>query len=252
MALGHQPLDKGRGLPDIAVACLVEALDCLQYLGQPRLVGPEHRPAAIDREAVAIDIGHIDVGGAQRDAFLENLRPLVDQRQNAAIDDLLRIGLVPRFVLLEPFLFDDCRDLWVGQRGAAAFGVAVETGAGLTVSAASTLVPATWPVRLAIGAAGAIPSARITFTQGLREESLAALRKSGVDVTDAKALEQWTRDNPEAAHRAVDRAFQRSLANYLGSLSGNIAAERFGELIGFGVDQGVENSLKPGKDKPIE
>ena len=38
-------------------------------------VGPEHRAAAIDRPAIAIDPDHIDVGRALGDAFLQDLAP---------------------------------------------------------------------------------------------------------------------------------------------------------------------------------
>src|SRR3569832_802103 len=53
--------------------------------GRPNQVRPEHRPAAIDRPAVAVDPDDIDVRGAKRDAFLQDLRPLVDHRIEAAL-----------------------------------------------------------------------------------------------------------------------------------------------------------------------
>ena len=41
------------------------------------------------REAVAGEVDDVDVGCALRDAFLEHARALVDQREDAAVDDLL-------------------------------------------------------------------------------------------------------------------------------------------------------------------
>ena len=52
-------------------------------------VGIEHRAAAIAREAIARRPDHIDVGRAQRDALLQNAEALVEQRIQAALDDLL-------------------------------------------------------------------------------------------------------------------------------------------------------------------
>src|SRR5215218_5837153 len=46
--------------------------------GKPFGISPEHRPAAIDRPAVAEDPDDIDVGSSLRHAFLEDFRALVD------------------------------------------------------------------------------------------------------------------------------------------------------------------------------
>src|SRR5947209_20572929 len=49
----------------------------------------EHRSAAERREAVAGQVDDVDVGGALRDPLLEDLRAFVDEREHAALDDLL-------------------------------------------------------------------------------------------------------------------------------------------------------------------
>src|SRR3990172_4907356 len=53
------------------------------------LVGPEHRAAAVDGPAVAVDPDHVDVTRADRDLLLEDLRPLVDHRVEQPLEDLL-------------------------------------------------------------------------------------------------------------------------------------------------------------------
>src|SRR5687767_4276602 len=81
--------EQGRGFPHFAHVAFLEFLDRSQHFLQPDRVGVEHRPAAVRREAVTREIDHVDVGGAQRDAFLEDVRGLVDQRVDQPLDDLL-------------------------------------------------------------------------------------------------------------------------------------------------------------------
>ncbi len=109
LALGGEPLDQRGRLPDIAIACRVEAPDLLQHLAKPLALGPEHRAAAIDRVAIAVDIDDVDVRGAQRDALVEDLGALVDQRQHGAVDDLVGADPAALVVLLAPLLLDDPR-----------------------------------------------------------------------------------------------------------------------------------------------
>src|ERR1700674_2743848 len=52
-------------------------------------IGVEHGPAAIQRKAIAGQIDHVDVGCALGDALLENACTFVDQREDAALDDLI-------------------------------------------------------------------------------------------------------------------------------------------------------------------
>ena len=57
---------------------------------QTQHVGVEHRSAAMQRKAVAGQVDHVDIGRALRDAFVEDARAFVDQREDAALDDLVR------------------------------------------------------------------------------------------------------------------------------------------------------------------
>src|SRR2546426_3389983 len=66
-----------RRLPLRALVALLESFDRGEHLVQPDRIRIEHRPAAIRRKAVAREVNHVDVGGAQRDAFLEDVRALV-------------------------------------------------------------------------------------------------------------------------------------------------------------------------------
>src|SRR6185436_3378857 len=88
--------EQGRGLPDLSHVALAEFFDRGKHLGQAHGVGVEHRPAAVGREAVAGQVDHVDVGSAQRDAFLEDVGGLVDERVDQPFDDFLvgnRAGL---------------------------------------------------------------------------------------------------------------------------------------------------------------
>ena len=50
---------------------------------RPDLVGVEHRAAAPDRPAVAVDPDHVDVAGAGGDTLVEDARALVDHRDRS-------------------------------------------------------------------------------------------------------------------------------------------------------------------------
>src|ERR671920_319632 len=101
------------------------ALEALDDLSEPLGVGPEHRAAAPDRPAVAVDPDDVDVGGALGHAFLEDLRPLVDHRVEGALDDLLIADLAGLAARLGPEVVDDLR-LPRGRGGAALLVIIVE------------------------------------------------------------------------------------------------------------------------------
>src|SRR5436305_8978150 len=65
------------------------AFEALDDLAEPLGIRPEHRPAAIDGPAVAIDPDDIDVGRTLGNAFLEDFRALVDHRVERPLDDFL-------------------------------------------------------------------------------------------------------------------------------------------------------------------
>src|SRR5712692_11602126 len=135
LALARELLQERRRAPEVAVRA-VEALHIREHPIEPDRVGVEHRPAAPSREAVAGDVDDVDVGGAQRDALLEQLGALVDQRVDGALDDLVVGDRLARHA--EPLRLrqDQLFDLGVRQRRAAALVVAVPAGIGLLPVAA--------------------------------------------------------------------------------------------------------------------
>src|SRR5690349_5309910 len=50
--------------------------------------GIEHRATTLRRESITPEVHHVDVRGSLRDAFLEDVRTLVDQRVKQSIHDL--------------------------------------------------------------------------------------------------------------------------------------------------------------------
>ena len=48
----------------------------------------EHRATAVSREPVAVGVDDVDVPRAQRQAFVQDLGALVDQRIQRAVEDL--------------------------------------------------------------------------------------------------------------------------------------------------------------------
>ncbi|MNO91557.1 hypothetical protein D3C76_831040 [compost metagenome] len=70
---------------------------------QPLLIRPGHRPALVRREPVSVEVNQIDVMGRSGDAFLKNLRALIDQRQQAALQDFFLAYLAT----MEPQSFAD-------------------------------------------------------------------------------------------------------------------------------------------------
>src|SRR5438105_2022524 len=65
--------------PCLPLVALLKRFDGVQNLVESDGVRVEHRAAAVGREAVAGEVDHVDVGGAQRDALLEDVRALVHQ-----------------------------------------------------------------------------------------------------------------------------------------------------------------------------
>ena len=52
----------------------------------------EHRPALRRREAVAVDVADVHVRGPRREALLEDLEALVDEREEQPLDDLIGLA----------------------------------------------------------------------------------------------------------------------------------------------------------------
>src|SRR5947207_14021051 len=77
-ALG-EAAQQGRGRPALAIA-LMPGGDLVVDLAHADRVGPEHQPAAIAREAKAVEPHDIDIAGAERLALIEDLARLIDRR----------------------------------------------------------------------------------------------------------------------------------------------------------------------------
>src|SRR5689334_24059131 len=128
--------EQRRGLPHRALVSLLELFDRGQHLVQAHGVGVEHRPAAVGREAVAGEVDHVDVGGAQRDTFLEDLRALVHERVDKALDDLVVGDLARLDPIGFPVVGDELVDLRVRDGFAVAGFVQVPALPGLLPEAA--------------------------------------------------------------------------------------------------------------------
>src|SRR5580704_3807712 len=85
-ALRRQLLQQRRGLEIVAELGL-KFLEPGEHRLQSDRVGVEHRAAAIDRPAVAVDPDDVDVGGALGFTLFEDFRALVDHRIEAALED---------------------------------------------------------------------------------------------------------------------------------------------------------------------
>src|SRR5579883_1161057 len=135
LPLARELLEKWRGAPPEAMR-LVEALHIGIDLVEADRVGIEHRPAAPGGEAIAGEIDHVDIAGAERDTFFEDLRALIHQRIDRALDDLLiRDGFTRNPEALR-FRDDHLLDLGIGQRRAASLLIAIPAGIGLLAETA--------------------------------------------------------------------------------------------------------------------
>ena len=96
----------------------------------------EHRPAAETRKAVAVDVDDVDVAGAQRDAFLEDLRAFIDQRVNATLEDFLVADLAALDARLLRGFDDKVFDDGIRNRIAVARFVTIPAGTRFLAEAA--------------------------------------------------------------------------------------------------------------------
>src|SRR5204863_10147805 len=82
LAYGGEPGQQRRRLPELLVVARIggEALHRPDDVEEPLLVGVVHRPAAEEREAVAGEVDHVDVARPHRDALVDDLRALGDER----------------------------------------------------------------------------------------------------------------------------------------------------------------------------
>src|SRR5229473_2594617 len=104
-----EPAEQGGGSPAFAVA-LVPGGDLAVNLGDADAVGPVHQPAAVAREAEAVQPHHVDVAGAVGLALFEDLAGFVDRGEQEAVEDLLVGEALLRDPELGRFFLDHAGD----------------------------------------------------------------------------------------------------------------------------------------------
>ena len=88
-------LDQRRGLPESRIGVRVRR----EFVHPPHdaieaeCVGVEHRAAAIARKTISREVDDVEIGGTQRDTFLDDARTFVHQREHAPVDDLVVLDL---------------------------------------------------------------------------------------------------------------------------------------------------------------
>src|ERR1051325_11221066 len=84
-ARGREALEQRRRLQARIVGLLGVVGETIGDVLEANRVGPEHRAAAVDRPAIAVEPDHVDIARAGRDALVEDLRALVDHRVHHAL-----------------------------------------------------------------------------------------------------------------------------------------------------------------------
>src|SRR5437870_387760 len=82
LACFRQALQQGSRFPQFAVLLMKFADPVIDFFEADGICIP-HGPTPVTGEAISIEVDDVDINGAQRIAFLEDARPLVDQRVNA-------------------------------------------------------------------------------------------------------------------------------------------------------------------------
>src|SRR6266550_3288303 len=102
---------------------------------QADLIGIEHRAAAIDRPAIAIEPDHVDIARTRGDALFQYPRALVDHRIHHALEDFLVADDAALAAKPCQGLVDQLLDVRIGQRRARTALIFVVTLAGLLAEA---------------------------------------------------------------------------------------------------------------------
>src|SRR5437763_1622819 len=92
LSLCGQLLQQRRGLPELAVL-FVKFQNAVVNVFQADGIGIPHRPAAMSREAVAVDVDDVDVARPQRIVFFQDARAFVYQSVEAAVQNFLARNL---------------------------------------------------------------------------------------------------------------------------------------------------------------
>src|SRR5262245_66579511 len=100
-------------------------------------VGIMHRPAAIDREAVAIDPDHVDIARPPRDSLTQDAGALVDHREQQAFDHRILAERAARNAALRRRIDDQPLDLRIRFWRARARLIEIKPATGLLAVAAA-------------------------------------------------------------------------------------------------------------------
>ena len=118
-----------RGRRPALAILLVPRLDLAVHLAYTNAVRPVHQPAAVAREAKAVEPHHVDVAGAVGLALVEDLAGLVDRGEEQPAQDLLVGEIALRDAEFRRPCLDSAGEF--GMRSAVAFLVAEPSGPGL-------------------------------------------------------------------------------------------------------------------------
>src|SRR5439155_16580885 len=159
---------------------------------EPDRVGPEHRATSIDRPAIPVHPDHVDVAGADRDLFLEDLGALVDHRIEQPLQDLLVGDRPARDAQLRRDVDDDLLDVGIRRR-----------------------VPLL--VVLVVAGARLLPeAAELADAVGDRRLHAAAFADAPADVEAGEiAHREWPHGEADVVEHTVDLMGQRALENQL-------------------------------------
>src|SRR5690606_3906039 len=120
----------------VAAVLLMPGRDLIVDLAGADGVTPVHQPAAPAREAETMQPHHVDVAGADRLAFLEDLAGLVDRGEQKSMQNFLVAERALLYALLGCNFLDQTRDFRVRDRRAIARLVAVPSSTRLEALAA--------------------------------------------------------------------------------------------------------------------
>ncbi len=114
--------------------------DAVVHYLEAHRVGEPHRPTAIRRKTIAVEVDDVYINRSKSVAFRENARSFVDQGINATVNDFARRYLTLRDACLARPLADERGNLRVGSR-AAVLVVFVPSRAGLLAVASHLAQP---------------------------------------------------------------------------------------------------------------
>ncbi len=90
-----------------------------------------HWPAAVGGESVSVHVHNIDIARSLRNAFVDNFQAFVDEREDQAIDDFIRVNLTALDAESGCLAFDKLQDISITGLSARVRVVALKTCATL-------------------------------------------------------------------------------------------------------------------------